>query len=115
MKLLLVTDAWKPQVNGVVRSYLNTIPELEKMGMQVEVIHPELFKVRFGLPSYNEIKVVITRKKTLKNMMDQINPDHIHIATEGPLGFLARKICLSEKIIFTTSFHTRFLSIFNNV
>ncbi len=68
MKLLLVTDAWKPQVNGVVRSYLNTIPELEKMGMQVEVIHPELFKVRFGLPSYNEIKVVITRKKTLKNM-----------------------------------------------
>ena len=56
MKLLLVTDAWKPQVNGVVRSYLNTIPELEKMGMQVEVIHPELFKVRFGLPSYNEIK-----------------------------------------------------------
>ena len=89
MKLLLVTDAWKPQVNGVVRSYLNTIPELEKMGMQVEVIHPELFKVRFGLPSYNEVKVVITRKKTLKNMMDQINPDHIHNATEGPKGFLA--------------------------
>ena len=55
MKLLLVTDAWKPQVNGVVRSYQYTIPELEKMGMQVEVIHPELFKVRFGLPSYNEI------------------------------------------------------------
>ena len=99
MKLLLVTDAWKPQVNGVVRSYLNTIPELEKMGMKVEIIHPELFKLRFALPSYNEIKVVITRKKTLKNMMDQINPDHIHIATEGPLGFLARKIISAEKRI----------------
>jgi len=108
LKLLLVTDAWKPQVNGVVRSYLNTIPELEKMGMKVEVIHPELFKLRFALPSYNEIKVVITRKKTLKNMIDQINPDHIHIATEGPLGFLARKICLTEKKAFSTSFHTRF-------
>ena len=108
MKLLLVTDAWKPQVNGVVRSYLNTIPELEKMGMKVEVIHPELFKLRFALPSYNEIKVVITRKKTLKNMMDQINPDRIHIATEGPLGYLARKICLTEKKGFSTSFHTRF-------
>ena len=108
MKLLLVTDAWKPQVNGVVRSYLNTIPELEKMGMQVEVIHPELFKLRFGLPSYNEIKVVITRKKTLKNMMDKINADHIHIATEGPLGYLARKICMAEKKTFSTSFHTRF-------
>ena len=108
MKLLLVTDAWKPQVNGVVRSYLNTIPELEKMGMKVEVIHPELFKLRFALPSYNEIKVVITRKKTLKNMIDQINPDCIHIATEGPLGFLARKICLTEKKVFSTSFHTRF-------
>jgi len=73
LKLLLVTDAWKPQVNGVVRSYLNPIPELEKMGMQVEVIHPELFKVRFGLPSYNEIKVVITRKKTLKNILKELS------------------------------------------
>lgn len=115
MKLLLVTDAWKPQVNGVVRSYINTIPELEKMGMQVEVIHPELFKLRFGLPSYNEIKVVITRKKTLKNMMDKINADHIHIATEGPLGFLARKICLAEKKLFPLLFTRVFRSTFNNV
>ena len=84
MKLLLVTDAWKPQVNGVVRSYLNTIPELEKMGMQVEVIHPELFKLRFGLPSSNELKVGSTRIKTVKNMMDKIKADHNHIATAGP-------------------------------
>lgn len=108
MKLLLVTDAWKPQVNGVVRSYLNTIPELEKMGMEVQVIHPELFKLRFSLPSYNEIKIVVTRQKTLKNMIKSAKADHIHIATEGPLGFLARNICLKDDITFTTSFHTRF-------
>ena len=108
MKLLLVTDAWKPQVNGVVRSYLNTIPELEKMGMEVQVIHPELFKLRFSLPSYNEIKIVVTRQKTLKNMIKSANADHIHIATEGPLGYLARNICLKDDITFTTSFHTRF-------
>ena len=108
MKLLLVTDAWKPQVNGVVRSYLNTIPELEKMGMEVQVIHPELFKLRFSLPSYNEIKIVVTRQKTLKNMIKSANADHIHIATEGPLGFLARNICLKDDITFSTSFHTRF-------
>ena len=108
MKLLLVTDAWKPQVNGVVRSYLNTIPELEKMGMEVQVIHPELFKLRFSLPSYNEIKIVVTRQKTLKSMIKSAKADHIHIATEGPLGFLARNICLKDDIAFTTSFHTRF-------
>ena len=108
MKLLLVTDAWKPQVNGVVRSYLNTIPELEKMGMEVQVIHPELFKLRFSLPSYNEIKIVVTRQKTLKSMIKSAKADHIHIATEGPLGFLARNICLKDDITFTTSFHTRF-------
>ena len=78
------------------------------MGMKVEVIHPELFKLRFALPSYNEIKVVITRKKTLKNMIDQINPDCLPNATEASFGFLARNILLTSNKVFSPAFHTRF-------
>ena len=114
MKLLLVTDAWKPQVNGVVRSYLNTIPELEKMGMEVQVIHPELFKLRFSLPSYNEIKIVVTRQKTLKNMIKSAKADYIHTAPEGPLGYLARNISANIVLEILLSAPNLFLNVAPN-
>ena len=106
MKLLLVTDAWYPQTNGVVTTLNTTLNELEKRGITSEVIHPGRFKT-IPCPSYPEIRLAINTRKIAK-MIEEANADYYHIATEGPLGKAARHYLIKHKRPFQTSFHTKF-------
>src|SRR4051812_32916875 len=107
MRILLVTDAWEPQVNGVVRTLTRVVAELKAMGHTVEVISPDHFKT-FPLPTYPEIKVAIGVYEPVQERFKAFEPEAIHIATEGPIGLAARRICVEWKLPFTTSYHTRF-------
>lgn len=107
MKLALITDAWQPQVNGVVTTLLELVTELEKLQYQVKIIHPGLFKTR-PCPGYAGIDLAVSPKKKLLEMLTAFEPEAIHIATEGPLGWAARSWCLQEKLPFTSAFHTKF-------
>ena len=107
MRVMLVTDAWEPQVNGVVRTLMQVVAELSALGHTVEVIHPGQFKT-FPLPTYAEIKVAIGVYEPVQERFKAFEPEAIHIATEGPIGLAARRICVEWKLPFTTSYHTRF-------
>jgi glycosyltransferase involved in cell wall biosynthesis len=107
MKLLLVTDAWMPQVNGVVTTLVELVRELSKLGHQVTVIHPGLFKTR-PCPGYAGIDLAVRPRNQLASMMNEVHFDAVHIATEGPLGWAARGLCKQRGWPFTTAFHTRF-------
>lgn len=107
MNILIVTDAWTPQVNGVVRTIATVRAELEAMGHTVEVIGPDRFRT-VPLPTYPEIRLALGAGRRLRAMVEAMRPDCIHIATEGPLGFAARRWCLKRGIPFTTAYHTRF-------
>lgn len=107
MRILLVTDAWEPQVNGVVRTLTRVVAELREMGETVEVISPDQFAT-FPLPTYPEIKLAVGAHEKVQQRFKSFEPEAIHIATEGPLGLAARRICLEWKLPFTTSYHTRF-------
>ncbi|MES1978029.1 MAG: glycosyltransferase family 1 protein [Pseudomonadota bacterium] len=107
MKIALITDAWQPQVNGVVTTLVELVRELELLGHQVEVIHPGLFKTR-PCPGYAGIDLAVSPKKVLTERLDAFQPEAIHIATEGPLGWAARSYCLKRRLAFTTAFHTKF-------
>ena len=108
MKILTVSDAWLPQLNGVVRTYEYLNAELEKLGHSTHVIGPVHFPWRIPLPGYKEIELVLFPYRRLKKIIKFHNPDHIHIATEGPLGVAARKYCVKHRYPFTTSYHTHF-------
>jgi hypothetical protein len=108
LRILLVTDAWEPQVNGVVRTLSRTVEECRAMGHEVEVIHPGLGFKTFPLPTYPEIKMAVGARKDLEARFKAFEPEAIHIATEGSLGQAARAICLKWKLPFTTSYHTKF-------
>lgn len=108
MKILIISDAWKPQVNGVVRTYEHITAELEKLDHEVRVIGPADFPYRFPLPGYSEIELAINPYGRLKTLVNDHNPDAIHIATEGPLGQAGRKYCADQGFRFTTSYHTHF-------
>ena len=112
MKVALVTDAWRPQVNGVVTTLVELVRELEQLGHAVEVIHPGLFKTR-PCPGYAGIDLAIAPKKSLIMRLDAFLPEAIHIATEGPLGWAARGYCIGRGLRFTTAFHTKFPEILN--
>ncbi len=107
MRILIATDAWEPQVNGVVRTLTRVVAELQAIGHTVEVIHPGMFKT-FPLPTYAEIKVAIGVYEPVQELFKAFEPEAIHIATEGPIGLAARRICVEWKLPFTTSYHTRF-------
>ena len=107
MRILLATDAWEPQVNGVVRTLTRVVAELREMGEKVEVISPDQFPT-FPLPTYPEIKLAMGAYDQVQERFKAFEPEAIHIATEGPLGLTARRICLEWKLPFTTSYHTRF-------
>ena len=107
MRILLATDAWEPQVNGVVRTLLRTIAELRAMGHEVELIEPGEFKT-VPLPTYSEIKLAVGCYGPIQERLKAFEPEAIHIATEGPIGLATRRICLEWKLPFTTSYHTRF-------
>jgi glycosyltransferase involved in cell wall biosynthesis len=106
-KILIVTDAWAPQVNGVVRTLEALGRDLSAMGHAVRYATPE-GHLTFPMPTYPEIRLVVFPRRSLERMIDAFQPDAIHIATEGTLGMSARAICIKRKIPFTTSFHTRF-------
>lgn len=112
MKIVLITDAWEPQVNGVVTTLVELAREIDRAGHQVEVIHPGLFKTR-PCPGYAGIDLAVRPARPLGAMLDEIEPQAIHIATEGPLGWAARAYCLRNGLAFTTAFHTRFPEILN--
>lgn len=106
-KLLLVTDAWYPQVNGVVRTLDSVMHELRGMGHDVRVLSHE-GKKTWGLPSYPEIQLAFYSQSEIRTLLQEYQPDCIHIATEGPIGLAVRKYCLRNEMSFTTGFHTRF-------
>ncbi|MDN5869638.1 MAG: glycosyltransferase family 1 protein [Nitrococcus sp.] len=106
-RIALVTDAWCPQINGVVTTLTHTVSELERLGHEVLVIHPGQFRTA-PLPSYPEIKCALLPGWRLRRQLDAFAPQAIHIATEGPLGLAARRYCRRHGLRFTTSLHTRF-------
>jgi glycosyltransferase involved in cell wall biosynthesis len=107
MRILIATDAWEPQVNGVVRTLTRVTRELGEMGDEVEVISPNQFPT-FPLPTYPEIKLAVGAYEAVRDRFEAFEPEAIHIATEGPIGLAARRLCLEWKLPFTTSYHTRF-------
>lgn len=107
MKIAMVTDAWLPQTNGVVRTLSITIDELEKVGHEVELITP-LGLPTIPCPTYPEIRLSLFASRRVKRRLDEANPDAVHIATEGPLGIAARRWCIRRGRKFTTSYHTQF-------
>ena len=107
MKFLLVTDAWDPQINGVVRTWKACLQEFERGGDETRVIAPGLFRT-IPCPTYPEIRLSVFPSRKVRTLIEEFQPDAIHIATEGPLGLAARRFCLSRQWPFTTSFHTRF-------
>jgi glycosyltransferase involved in cell wall biosynthesis len=103
----MVTDAWLPQVNGVVNTLHHTRDHLTLMGCQVTMITPADYHT-VPCPSYPEIRLSLHPLARLGKQLDTLQPDHIHIATEGPLGHAARKYCMRNGLAFTTSYHTQF-------
>jgi glycosyltransferase involved in cell wall biosynthesis len=107
MKIMIVTDAWEPQVNGVVRTIKQTSQELEKLGHQVDLLTPLECRT-IPCPTYPEIRLSLFPKKQVAKRIQESAPDALHIATEGPLGMAARAYAKKMQIPFTTAYHTRF-------
>jgi glycosyltransferase involved in cell wall biosynthesis len=106
-KVLIVTDAWHPQTNGVVRCLESVGNQLRAEGDEVHYLTPEGFWT-LPLPTYPEIRLSLASPSLIASNIAKVAPDHIHIATEGPLGLLARHSCLEAGLLFTSSYHTRF-------
>ncbi|WP_319799697.1 glycosyltransferase family 4 protein [Microvirga rosea] len=107
MRLLIATDAWKPQINGVVRSLEYMASEAPAHGAEVSFLTPESFR-SFPMPTYPEIRLSVARRGRVASLLEQANPTHIHIATEGPIGLAVHGYCRRQGRAFTTSYHTRF-------
>lgn len=107
-RILLVTDAWEPQVNGVVRTLANTMNELRALGCEIEVISPADYPNSVPLLTYSEIRLALGARDDVEDRFLAFAPDAVHIATEGTLGWDARHVCLKHKFPFTTSYHTQF-------
>ena len=107
MRIMIVTDAWEPQVNGVVRTLKQTRAELENAGHVVGLLTPLEFRT-LPCPTYPEIRLSLFPARKLRKRLEDFRPDAIHIATEGPLGMAARKYCLRHQLPFTTAYHSRF-------
>lgn len=107
LKILIVTDAWAPQVNGVVRTLETLGRELRAQGHEVRYASPQ-GRFSVPLPTYPEIRLAIFPRTGLEKLIAEFAPDAVHIATEGTMGMSARAICLKHNIQFTTAFHTRF-------
>ncbi len=112
LKIAFITDAWHPQINGVVTTIDNTCKTLRAQGDDVLLIAPDQFTT-VPCPSYPSIKLSIFCYRKVQRLLDNFAPERIHIATEGPLGLAARKYCLRHNLAFTTSFHTLFAEYIN--
>jgi glycosyltransferase involved in cell wall biosynthesis len=107
MKILVATDAWHPQVNGVVRTLGHVAREARMLGAEMEFLGPDQFWT-LPMPSYPEIRLALVAPGDIERRIERAQPDAIHVATEGPLGHATRRVCLRRDLPFTTSFHTRF-------
>lgn len=107
MRILIVSDAWEPQVNGVVRTLQSVIRELEQMGHHVGMVTPDQYR-SMPCPTYAEIRLALTRPKTVGERIAAFAPDAIHLSTEGPLCLAARRWCIERGVPFTTAYHTQF-------
>jgi glycosyltransferase involved in cell wall biosynthesis len=107
MRILVATDAWHPQVNGVVRTYERLAIELAALGVEMSVLAPHEFHT-LPCPTYPEIRLALPGLRRVAQRFRAFKPDAVHVATEGPLGWMARRYCRARRIPFTTSFHTRF-------
>ena len=107
MRILVATDAWDPQINGVVMTLRHTIRGVEQAGHAVEVIGPDRFR-SVACPTYPEIRLALSPYTGFARVAERFAPDAVHISTEGPVGMAARKFCLRERLAFTTAYHTRF-------
>lgn len=106
-RILIVTDAWKPQVNGVVRTMEATAGVLRAQGHDVRFVTPDMFR-SFPLPFYPEIRMAMFAGRKVRQIIGSFAPDAIHIATEGTLGHAARRHCVKHGVRFSTAFHTRY-------
>lgn len=107
MRILIVTDAWEPQVNGVVRTLKSTRRELERLGHKVEMLTPLEFRT-LPCPTYPDIRLSLFPGAKVQRRIREFAPQAIHIATEGPLGMAARRYALRQHVPYTTAYHTRF-------
>jgi glycosyltransferase involved in cell wall biosynthesis len=107
MKILIVTDAWAPQVNGVVRTVRATRDELQRLGHEVAIVEPSQFR-SVPCPTYPEIRLALATRRAVARRIDEAAPDALHIATEGPLGWHARAIARARGWPFSSAYHTRF-------
>ncbi|WP_144098081.1 glycosyltransferase family 4 protein [Croceicoccus sediminis] len=106
-RICIATDAWKPQVNGVVRTLVETVSRLVERGHAVELITPDQF-ASVPMPFYGEIRLALAPQRGVAKKLAKFAPDIVHIATEGPIGWATRNWCLKYGVPFTTAFHTRF-------
>src|SRR5271170_2648560 len=107
MRILVATNAWHPQVNGVVRTLTTMADAARALGVEVSFLTPQSFRT-FAMPSYPDLRLALPRQAKIARLIADARPDSIHIATEGPIGLAVRRYCRKHGLPFTTSFHTRF-------
>jgi glycosyltransferase involved in cell wall biosynthesis len=107
MRIAIITDAWRPQVNGVVTTLEQTSQELRKLGHDVQLLTPQSFNT-LPCPTYPSIRLAVLPSRGVSRILNEYQPDAIHIATEGPLGQAGRRWCLKNHFPFTSSYHTQF-------
>jgi 1,2-diacylglycerol 3-alpha-glucosyltransferase/glucuronosyltransferase len=107
MRILIATDAWHPQVNGVVRTLTSLARSASALGAEIDFLTPDGFP-SLGVPTYPGLRVALPNRREIAARIEAVSPDAIHIATEGPIGWAVRAYCLRHKLAFTTSYTTRF-------
>jgi glycosyltransferase involved in cell wall biosynthesis len=107
MRILVATDAWHPQVNGVVRTYQRLADEVRALGAQITFLTPADFR-SFPCPGYRSIDLALPNRRRARELIEAARADFVHVATEGPVGLMARAFCLDRGRPFTTSYHTKF-------
>src|SRR6516225_11511987 len=107
MKVLVATDAWRPQVNGVVRTLGSLARAAAKLGVEIEFLPPDGFWT-FPVPTYPGLRLALPSAKRIAERIERAKPDAIHLATEGPIGYAVRSYCLKAGRPFTASYTTRF-------
>ncbi|MPT48839.1 MAG: glycosyltransferase family 1 protein [Sphingobium sp.] len=107
LRIAIATDAWEPQVNGVVRTLRMTINQLQQRGHIVALVTPDQF-LTVPMPGYAEIRLAVAPRGGVRRSLRSFAPDVVHVVTEGPIGWAARRWCMDQGIAFTTAFHTRF-------
>jgi len=107
MRILIATDAWHPQVNGVVRTLTSLARSAAVLGAEINFLTPDGFP-SIGVPTYPGLRVALPNRREIARRIEQAAPDAIHIATEGPVGWAVRGYCRRHKLAFTTSYTTRF-------